>query len=101
MSLKEKMTALADAVRAKAKLTETLTIDAMTQAINGFVIGKANTETLTVTPSKSVQTFSSSNLGENTYYSTVTVNAIPSEYITTTDATAAAANILEKRLQVP
>ena len=97
MSLKEKMTALADAVREKAELTDSLTIDEMTEAVNGLVVNGVDVDerTLTVTPSKSQQNFTSSELGENAYYSSVTVNAIPDEYITTTDATADASNILE------
>lgn len=95
MSLKEKMTALADAVRHKANRSDTLTIDAMTAAVNGLVVGTPSTQTLTVNPTKEQQTFSSSDLGENTYYSTVTVNAIPSEYVITNDATAAYEDILE------
>jgi hypothetical protein len=39
MSLKEKMTALADAVRKKAELTDTLTIDEMTAAITNLTVG--------------------------------------------------------------
>ena len=97
MSLKEKMTALADAVREKAELTDTLTIDEMTEAVNGLVVNGVDVDerTLTVTPSKSQQNFTSSELGENAYYGTVTVNAIPDEYITTDDATAAAGDILK------
>ena len=38
MSLNEKMTALADAVRSKANKKDTLTIDAMTEAVNGLVV---------------------------------------------------------------
>ena len=97
MSLKEKMTALADAVREKAELTDSLTIDEMTEAVNGLVINGVDVDerTLTVTPSKSQQNFTSSELGENAYYGTVTVNAIPDEYITTDDATAAAGDILK------
>ena len=94
MSLKEKMTALADAVRSKANRSDTLTIDAMTEAVKSLSVGNPSTQTLTVTPNKNSQTFSSSALGENTYYSTVTVNPIPSEYITTNDATAASGDIL-------
>lgn len=95
MSLNEKMTALADAVRSKANRSDTLTIDAMTAAVNGLVVGTPSTQTLTVIPTKEKQTFSSSDLGSNTYYSVVTVNAIPSEYITTADATASTYDILE------
>lgn len=97
MSLKEKMTALADAVRGKAELTGLLTIDEMTAAVNSLVVNgvEVDARTLTVTPSKSQQNFTSSELGENAYYGTVTINAIPDEYITTTDATADASNILE------
>ena len=97
MSLKEKMTALADAVREKAELTDSLTIDEMTEAVNGLVINGVDVDerTLTVTPSKSQQNFTSSERGENAYYGTVTVNAIPDEYITTDDATAAAGDILK------
>ena len=95
MSLNEKMTALADAVRSKANRSDTLTIDAMTEAVNGLVVGNPSTQTLTVTPTKEQQTFSSSDLGENTYYSTVTVNAIPSEYVITSDATAEKFDIIE------
>ena len=96
MSLKEKMTALADTVREKAELTGTLTIDEMTAAISDLVVNgvEVDARTLTVTPSKSQQTFNSSSLGENAYYSSVTVNAIPDEYITTDDATAESADIL-------
>ncbi|MBR2872605.1 MAG: hypothetical protein IKB99_03815 [Lentisphaeria bacterium] len=96
MSLKEKMTALADAVREKAELTDTLTIDEMTEAVNGLVVNgiEVDERTLTVTPSKSQQNFTSSELGENAYYSSVTVNAIPDEYITTDDATAVSGDIL-------
>ena len=97
MSLKEKMTALADTVREKAELTGTLTIDEMTAAISDLVVNgvEVDARTLTVTPSKSQQTFTSSDLGENAYYSTVTVNAIPDEYIATADATAVSGDILE------
>ena len=96
MSLKEKMTALADTVREKAELTGTLTIDEMTAAISDLVVNgvEVDARTLTVTPSKSQQNFTSSSLGENAYYSSVTVNAIPDEYITTADATAESADIL-------
>lgn len=96
MNLKEKMTALADAVRAKAELTETLTIDEMTAAVNSLVVNgvEVDARTLTVTPSKSQQNFTSSELGENAYYGTVTVEPIPSEYVTTDDATAASGDIL-------
>ena len=96
MSLKEKMTALADTVREKAELTGTLTIDEMTAAISDLVVNgvEVDARTLTVTPSKSQQNFTSSSLGENAYYSSVTVNAIPDEYITTDDATAESADIL-------
>ena len=94
-SVNEKMTALAEAVRNKARRSGTLTIDGMTQAVSGLVVGDPSTKPLTVTPAKSTQTFSSSDLGTNTYYSTVTVRPIPAEYITTTDATAYAAVILE------
>jgi len=91
------MTALADAVREKAELTDTLTIDEMTEAVNGLVVNgiEVDERTLTVTPSKSQQNFTSSSLGENAYYGTVTVNAIPDEYITTADATASTFDILE------
>ena len=90
------MTALADTVREKAELTGTLTIDEMTAAISDLVVNgvEVDARTLTVTPSKSQQTFNSSSLGENAYYSSVTVNAIPDEYITTDDATAESADIL-------
>ena len=96
MNLKQKMTARADAVREKAELTGTLTIDEMTAAINDLVVNgvEVDARTLTVTPSKSQQTFTSSDLGENAYYSSVTVNAIPDEYITTDDATAVPSDIL-------
>ena len=96
MSLKEKMTALADAVRRKAELTDTLTIDEMTAAVNSLVVNgvEVDARTLTVTPSKSQQSFTSSELGENAYYSTVAVEPIPSEYITTDDATAVSGDIL-------
>lgn len=96
MSLKEKMSALADAVRNKAELTANLTIDQMTEAVNGLVVNgvEVDARTLSVTPTKEQQTFTSSELGENAYYGTVTVNAIPSAYIATTDATAAAGDIL-------
>ena len=96
MSLKEKMTALADAVRNKAELTDTLTIDEMTEAVNSLVVNgvEVDERTLSVTPSKSQQTFTSSDLGENAYYGTVTVAPIPSEYITTDDATALFSDIL-------
>ncbi|MBO5792453.1 MAG: hypothetical protein J6S54_08270 [Lentisphaeria bacterium] len=95
MSLKEKMTALADAVREKAELTDTLTIDEMTAAITDLVVNgvEVDARTLTVTPSKSQQNFTSSELGENAYYGTVTVEPIPSEYITTDDATAVSSDI--------
>ena len=97
MSLKEKMTALADAVRKKAELTDTLTIDEMTEAVNGLVVNGVDVDerTLSVTPTKEQQTFTSSDLGENAYYGTVTVEPIPSEYITTDDATAVSSDILE------
>ena len=96
MSLNEKMTALADAVREKAELTDSLTIDEMTAAVNSLVVNgvEVDARTLTVTPSKSQQSFTSSELGENAYYGTVTVEPIPSEYITTDDATAVSGDIL-------
>lgn len=98
-SINEKMTALADAVRSKANRSDTLTIDAMTEAVNGLVVNGVDVDerTLTVTPTVVQQTFSSSDLGANTYYSTVTVNAIPAEYITTTDATAVSSDILYEK----
>ena len=67
--LHSKMTALADAVRKKAELTDTLTIDEMTAAISDLVVNgvEVDARTLTVTPSKSQQTFTSSDLGENAY----------------------------------
>ena len=82
--LNEKMTALADAIRSKSGVTGKLTIDGMKAAVTNLSIGKSSTAPLTVTPTKSTQTFSSSDLGENTYYSTVTVNPIPAEYILVT-----------------
>ena len=96
MSLKEKMTALADAVREKAELTDTLTIDEMTAAITDLVVNgvEVDARALTVTPSKSQQNFTSATLGEHVYYNTVTVNAIPAEYITTNDADAVSGDIL-------
>ena len=94
-SVNEKMTALAEAVRNKARRSGTLTIDGMTQAVSGLVVGNPSTKPLIVTPAKEQQSFSSSDLGENTYYSTVTVRPIPLEYIVTTDATATAWDILE------
>lgn len=99
MSLKEKMTALADAVREKAELTDTLTIDEMTAAITDLVVNgvEVDARTLTVTPSKSQQNFTASALGENAYYSNVTVNAIPDEYVTTYDATAVSGDILSEK----
>lgn len=96
--LHSKMTALADAVREKAELTDTLTIDEMTAAVRNLNIGGGITpdvRTISITPTKGQQTFMSSELGENAYYGTVTVNAIPDDYITTADATAASSDILE------
>lgn len=49
-------------------------------------------ETKTATPTKSIQTISPTT---GKVLSSVTVNAIPAEYITTTDATATAAQILD------
>lgn len=97
MSLNEKMTALADAVREKAELTDNLTIDEMTAAVSSLVVNGVivDERTLSVTPTKEQQTFTSSDLGENAYYGSVTVNAIPAEYITTTDATAVSGDILK------
>lgn len=39
MSLKEKMTAIADAIRAKTGVTETLTLDDMAREIAGITVG--------------------------------------------------------------
>lgn len=50
------------------------------------------TETKTATPTKSTQTISATS---GKVLSSVTVNAIPSDYITTTDATATASQILD------
>lgn len=101
-SIKEKMTALADAIRDKTYTFDLMTIDDMTEAVKSLSAGGGgggtvvpSTRSLTVTPAKEKQTFSSSDLGINTYYSVVTVNAIPAEYITTTDATALVGDILE------
>lgn len=97
MSYDSEMTALADAIRSKANITETLTVSAMRAAVEDLSVGGGITpdvQTLSVTPTKEQQTFTSSDLGENAYYGTVTVFPIPAEYITTTDATAAAGDIL-------
>ena len=67
--LHSKMTALADAVRNKAELTEKLTIDDMTAAVRNLNVGGGITpdvRTLSVTPTTEQQTFSSSDLGVNT-----------------------------------
>ena len=49
MSLKEKMTALADAVRKKAELIGLLTIDEMTAAVTNLVVGGTDISDATVT----------------------------------------------------
>ena len=59
---------------------------------NGSGKVSITTETKTATPTKSSQTISATS---GKVLSSVTVNAIPSDYITTTDATAEAGNILD------
>jgi hypothetical protein len=101
MSVKSKLTNLANSIRSKANISKKLTIDEMTEAVNAIVIAennKVDERTLTVTPSKETQSFTSSDLGENTYYGTVTVDPIPSEYITTSDATATEDDILVDKI---
>ena len=57
MSINEKMTTLADAVREKAELTGKLTIDEMTAAITDLTVNgvEVDERTLSVTPSKETQ----------------------------------------------
>lgn len=59
---------------------------------NGSGKVSISTETKTATPTKSTQTISATS---GKVLSKVTVNAIPEDYITTTDATATAAQILD------
>ena len=61
-----------------------------TSIVGTYVAPSGTIESLTVTPSTAAQTFNDSNVDG---YKPVTVNAIPSNYIDTTDATAAASQI--------
>ncbi|MBE6392886.1 MAG: LamG domain-containing protein [Lentisphaerae bacterium] len=100
MSVNEKMTALADAVRAKSGVIGELSIDGMTTAVNSITVGSGidgSTDTpvatmLNVTPSKSNKIYYPSEYNAD-YFSQVVVQPIPSEYIVTEDATATAADI--------
>ena len=100
MSVNEKMTLLADAVRSKSGTTGPLSIDGMTTAVNSITVGSGidgSTDTpvatlLNVTPSKSTAIYYPSEYDAD-YFSQVVVQPIPSEYIVTEDATATAADI--------
>ena len=121
MSVNSKMTAIADAIRSKTGLTGTLTLDGMADAVNGIstgtelpelsnpgtssdliygkefinadgekVTGTLNTYNAEVTPTKEDQYIYPE---DGWLFDEICVEAIPSQYITTTDATAAAADI--------
>lgn len=121
MSVNSKMTAIADAIRSKTGLTGTLTLDGMADAVNGIstgtelpelsnpgtssdliygkefinadgekVTGTLNTYNAEVTPTKEDQYIYPE---DGWLFDEVCVEAIPSQYITTTDATASAADI--------
>lgn len=69
----------------------TVTPDTGYDGLSKVTVNATPTSTKTVTPTKSSQVVQPTS---GTFLSTVTVNPIPSNYITTTDATATAANIL-------
>ena len=86
------VTSIANAIRVKGGTSQALTFpDDFVQAIQDLVPQPVLTP-LSVTPTKAIQTFSATPSYDA--YGTVTVYAIPAEYITTTDATATASYIL-------
>lgn len=70
---------------------QTVTPDTSYDGLSEVTVNATPTSTKTVTPTKSSQTVQPTS---GTFLSSVTVNPIPSDYITTTDATATAASIL-------
>lgn len=120
MSVKTKMTAIADEIRTLSGSTGTMSLDVMTNNVSiantevnaqavliGQIVsaleGKAGgggaadpiLQNKTVTPTKSTQT-----VNADTGYDgldTVTVNAIPANYITTTDANATSSEIFKDK----
>jgi len=86
------VTSIADAIRIKGGTSQSLTFpDDFVQAIEDLV-PQPSLSTLSVTPAPTIQSFSASPTYDG--YGTVTVYAIPAQYIVTTDATATASVIL-------
>lgn len=87
MALTDKLTSIANAIRSKTGRSGKLTLDQMVTEINGI---KATLQNKTVTPTKTQSTINADagydGLG------TVTVNAIPSEYIVPSGSATKTAN---------
>lgn len=96
MSLKNKMNALADAIRDKAGVSGEMTIDQMTVRVNNLQIGAEAVPPVmqekSVTPTKATQTVTPDAAYDG--LSKVTVAAIPAAYQNVTGVTAAAADVL-------
>ena len=89
-------TDIADAIRVKGGTTSSIIADQFPDAIAALPAGSGgvtiNNQNKTVTPTKSIQVITKDN---NTYtgLGTVTVNAIPSNYIDPQDTTATASDV--------
>lgn len=93
---KSKLDNLANAISAKSNSATSLSLEQMVTAVQSISTGSTiNNQNKTVTPTKSQQSVSADS--GYTGLGTVTVNAIPAEYITTNDADAVAENILEDK----
>ena len=93
---KSKLDNLANAISAKSNSATSLSLEQMVTAVQSISTGSTiNNQNKTVTPTKSQQSVSADS--GYTGLGTVTVNAIPSQYITTDDADAIAGDILNNK----
>ena len=93
---KSKLDNLANTISAKSNSATSLSLEQMVTAVQSISTGSTiNNQNKTVTPTTSQQSITADS--GYTGLGTVTVNAIPSQYITTDDADAIAGNILNNK----
>ena len=93
---KSKLDNLANAISAKSNSATSLSLEQMVTAVQSISTGSTiNNQNKTVTPTKSQQSISADS--GYTGLGTITINAIPSQYITTDDADAIARDILNNK----